>query len=98
MNAPRELVPDRRRLERDVRRLSVIRHPVAAPAALAAAEDYVALELGAAGLRVERQLFQWKGREFHNVVASNDGADPSRPWVVVGAHFDSTPVTPGADD
>src|SRR5258708_27011693 len=85
-------------MERDVRRLAVVRHPVAAPAALDAAEDFVALELGAAGLRVERQIFPWAGREFHNVVATNDGADPARPWVIVGAHFDSTPHTPGADD
>jgi len=90
--------PDVVRLEHDVRRLSVIRHPEADPDALAAVQDFIALELGAAGLRVERQLFRWKGREFHNVVATRDGTDPSRPWIVVGAHFDSTPNTPGADD
>jgi len=90
--------PDRSRLEADVRALAVVRHRLAAPAALAAAEDHVALELGAAGLRVERQLFDWNGAEFHNVVATRDGADPTRPWVVVAAHFDSTPHTPGADD
>jgi hypothetical protein len=98
MNPPRALVPDLTRMERDVRRLAVVRHPVAAPDALDEAEDFIALELGATGLRVERQLFQWSGREFHNVVATNDGGDPERPWVVVGAHFDSTPNTPGADD
>lgn len=81
-----------------MRRLAVVRHPAVAPAALRDAEDFVALELGAAQLRVERQLFPWGGREFHNVVATNDGADPARPWVIVGAHFDSTPTTPGADD
>lgn len=93
-----QLSPDRDRLERDVRRLSVVRHPEADPEALAQAEDYIAVELGATGLRVERQLFQWKEREFHNVVATRDGTDPSRPWIVIGAHFDSTPHTPGADD
>lgn len=67
-------------------------------AALLAAEDLVALELDAAGLRVERQLFEWDRREFHNVVATLDGSDSARPWVVVGAHFDSTPATAGADD
>jgi Zn-dependent M28 family amino/carboxypeptidase len=92
------MTPDRARLERDVRRLSVVRHAEADPEALARAADYIAVELGATGLRVERQLFQWKGREFHNVVATRDGTDLSRPWVVVGAHFDSTPHTPGADD
>jgi Zn-dependent M28 family amino/carboxypeptidase len=90
--------PDRARLERDVRRLAVPRHPLTTAEALRGAEDFVALELDAAGLRVERHLFSWDGREFHNVVGTLDGADPARPWVIVGAHFDSTPTTPGADD
>ena len=81
-----------------MRRLAVPRHPTNAMDALRAAEDFVALELGAAGLRVERHLFAWDDREFHNVVGTLDGSDPARPWVVVGAHFDSTPATPGADD
>ena len=90
--------PDTARLERDVRRLSVVRHPDAAPEALLAAEEFVAQELGATGLHVQRQAFRWKHREFNNVVAAREGSDPSRPWVVIGAHFDSTPHTPGADD
>jgi Zn-dependent M28 family amino/carboxypeptidase len=90
--------PDRARLEADVRALAGVRHRLAAPAALAAAEDHVALGLGAAGLRVERQLFEFDGAELHNVVATREGEEPARPWVVVAAHFDSTPHTPGADD
>jgi Zn-dependent M28 family amino/carboxypeptidase len=90
--------PDRERLARDVRRLAMPRHPVASPHALKEAEDLVALELDAAGFRVERQIFEWRGREFHNVVATLDGDEPQRPWVVVGAHFDSVAHCPGADD
>lgn len=95
---PTRPAPDPGRLGADVRALAVVRHRIAAPAALAAAEDHVALELGSAGLRVERQLFEFGGAEFHNVVATRDGGEPARPWVVVAAHFDSTPHTPGADD
>ena len=98
MNGQPRPVPDPARLEADVRALAGVRHPVAAPEALAAAEDYVALELGAAGLRVERQLFEWRGTEFHNVVATRDGREPARPWVVAGAHFDTRAGSPGADD
>jgi Zn-dependent M28 family amino/carboxypeptidase len=90
--------PAPERLQADVRALAHVRHPRAAPDALRAAEDHVALELSAAGLRVERQLFDWSGEEFHNVVATRDGGNPARPWVVVGAHFDSRANTPGADD
>jgi Zn-dependent M28 family amino/carboxypeptidase len=85
-------------LERDIRRLAVPRHGEAQRAALREAEDWIALEFGASGLRVERQPFPWDGHEFHNVLGTWDGSDPSRPWVIVGAHFDSTPSTPGADD
>ena len=98
MTSPTAFVPDLARLERDVRRLAVPRHPLTSMDALRQAEDVVALELGAAGLRVERQVFTWDRREFHNVIATRDGADPDRPWAIVGAHFDSTPHTPGADD
>jgi len=91
-------LPARERLRADVERLAVPRHPVASPAALRAAEDHVAGELGAAGLRVERQLFTFGGREYHNVLGTLDGTDVARPWVVVGAHFDSVARSPGADD
>ena len=98
MNGQPRPVPDPVRLKADVRALSVVRHPVAAPEALAAAEDYVALELSSAGLRVERQLFEWNRTEFHNVVATREGSEPALPIVVVGAHFDTRAETPGADD
>ncbi len=105
MNAQAHRVPDpappgpnRQRLETDVRSLAVVRHPVAAPEALARVENDIALAFGAAGLRVERQLFEWPRREFHNVLGTRDGTDPDRPWIVVGAHFDSRHNTPGADD
>ena len=91
-------MPDLGRLEADVRRLAVPRHPRTSPEALRAAEEHIALEFGAAGLRVERQLFAWRGAEHHNVLGTLDGSDPGRPWVVVGAHFDSVAGSPGADD
>ena len=98
MEASPAPVPDPARLEADVRALAVPRHPVASPAALADAEEFIALGLGAAGLRVERQLFEWGGVEYRNVVATGDGSDPALPWVVVGAHFDTRALSPGADD
>ncbi|MEK7667943.1 MAG: M28 family peptidase [Gemmatimonadota bacterium] len=96
-DSPREM-PDLGRLETDVRRLAVPRHPRSSPEGLRDGEDHIAQELGAAGLRVERQLFAWHGREYHNVLGTLDGSDASRPWVVVGAHFDSVAGSPGADD
>jgi Zn-dependent M28 family amino/carboxypeptidase len=90
--------PDRARLERDVRAIAVPRHPSNSMDALLAAEQYVAEQLEEAGVPAVRQPFQWKGRAFNNVVGRREGTDPTRPWVIVGAHFDSTAHTPGADD
>lgn len=98
MTATNVFVPDVARLERDVRRMSVIRHPEADPDALRSVADFVDAELGRTGLVVERQTFSWRGDDYDNIVGVRAGSDPSRPWVVVGAHFDSTPNTPGADD
>lgn len=78
--------------------MAVPRHPVNSRAALDDVESYVATELITAGLAVTRQPFVWQGASFNNVVGRRAGSDPARPWVVVGAHFDSTPHTPGADD
>ncbi len=90
--------PDHARLEAAVRRLAVPRHPVASPRALEEAERFVAQQLEAYGLPVEHQPFEWRGRTHSNVVATLAGTDPARPWVIVGAHFDSVARSPGADD
>ena len=89
---------DKRRLESLVRRLEGPRHPRAAPAALAEAESLVVEELSASGLATERQPFSFRGELYSNVVGTLPGADPDLPALLVGAHFDSTAGTPGADD
>jgi len=75
-----------------------VRHPVAAPERHRAARDYVAAELYASGVAVDLAPFHFHGRTYHNVVGTLPGQDPERPRLLVGAHFDSTASTPGADD
>lgn len=86
------------RLRRHVLTLEGVRHPVAAPERHRAARDYVARELAALGLDVQLAAFSFRRRTYHNVVGVVSGSDPHRPRLVVGAHFDSTAHTPGADD
>jgi len=86
------------RLRRHVATLEGVRHPRAAPERHRAARDYVAAELGALGLTVALAPFTFRGRTHHNVVATRAGRDARRPHLLVGAHFDSTADTPGADD
>jgi len=90
--------PDPSRLRSHVAVLEGPRHPDTAPAALAAAADYVARELAVCGVPVERRPFRFGGSTFENIVATKTGAAPDRPRVLVGAHFDSCAGTPGADD
>lgn len=86
------------RLERHVAALEGVRHPRAAPEHHRAARDYVAAHFGASGLAVQLVPFTFQRRTYHNVVATLPGRDPARPPLLVGAHFDSTSHTPGADD
>jgi len=86
------------RLRRHVAALEGVRHPVAAPERHRAARDYVAGELRTLGLTVDLTPFSFRGCTYHNVVALHAGRDAQRPRLLVGAHFDSTPDTPGADD
>ena len=39
-----------------------------------------------------------RGGETFNVIARPRTFEPARPWVVVGAHLDTVPQAPGADD
>jgi peptidase M28-like protein len=86
------------RLRRHVAALEGVRHPTTAPERHRAARDYIAAELRALGLPVELAPFTFRGRTHHNVVATAAGREPRRPHLLVGAHFDSTAHTPGADD
>ena len=86
------------RLRRHVAALEGIRHPSAAPERHRAARDYLANELRALGFGVDLAPFSFRGRTHHNVVAHLPGSDPRRPALLLGAHFDSTAHTPGADD
>ncbi|MEX2531760.1 MAG: M28 family peptidase [Gemmatimonadota bacterium] len=88
-----------RRLASHLEALEGERHPVRSPAALEAALEYAAERLrescGSDG--VEDHLFTFGGREHRNVVARLPG-DSTRPRILVGAHADTVPGTPGADD
>jgi aminopeptidase YwaD len=76
--------------------------------AFARAANWVARELADLGYRVRRQRFRapagtsWgvpvRGGPTQNVLADPPGFDPGEPHLVVGAHLDTVPVAPGAED
>ncbi len=68
------------------------------PSALAAAATLVERELVSAGYVVERQNYLAGGQEVSNLIAELPGSGRADEIVVVGAHYDTVPTTPGADD
>jgi aminopeptidase YwaD len=76
--------------------------------AYARAANWLARELADAGYRVRRQRFRapagtsWgvpvRGGPTQNVLADPPGFEPTEPHLVVGAHLDTVPVAPGAED
>ena len=91
-----------------IRELAAIGPRDAASPAYARAADWVGGQLRAAGYDVREQAFDlpagvsWgvrvpAGRPV-NVIADPPGFDPSRPHVVIGAHLDTVPQSPGAED
>jgi Zn-dependent M28 family amino/carboxypeptidase len=91
-------VTDRDRLRAHVAALEGPRHRLAAPAALDRAADYIARTLAETGLPVHEQPVPFGATTYRNVIATLEGTDPGRPRLVIGAHYDSMPGTPGADD
>lgn len=89
---------DPARLHAHVRALSQDFHPrsVEHPQQLASAAHYVHEALTAAGAQVQRQPVVVEGERFENLVARFGPADG--PLLVIGAHYDSHGLTPGADD
>ncbi|KAA1427596.1 M28 family metallopeptidase [Nocardioides antri] len=72
------------------------------------AADWVAARFEGWGWQVDRQRFpvpagvSWgvpvDGGDSVNLVASRGDVRPGRPWLAVGAHLDTVPQSPGAED
>lgn len=68
------------------------------PEQLARAEDYISAEFEAAGFSVERQRYDVSGVSCANLQVAIPGQDRADEVVVVGAHDDSVPGSPAAND
>jgi hypothetical protein len=62
------------------------------------AKAYVRGAFEKAGLKVTEQAYEYAGRRVANLIADLPGAPPGSTSYIVGAHYDSVPGTPGADD
>jgi len=68
------------------------------PTALRAAADYIRGTWARAGLRVIEERFEAEGQSVINVIVEQPGSVRPMEIIVVGAHYDSVPGTPGAND
>lgn len=73
------------------------RHP-GKPVALNAAATYIESELSGLGYQVRRETYDVEKEEVANLIAERRGERQPEEVVIVGAHYDTLPMTPGADD
>jgi len=62
------------------------------------AAKYIEKEFLKTGLEVKEDSFQWEGRSYKNIVAEKQGATFPQRVFILGAHYDTVPGSPGADD
>jgi type II secretory pathway pseudopilin PulG len=89
------------RLRAHIGTVASTEHNTAHPAQLEAAARYIERTLGDTGYTVRRQVFRAGGQDVRNLEAAVSnvaaGEKPARIFIV-GAHYDSAPGAPGAND
>jgi aminopeptidase YwaD len=85
-------------LKRHVRNIHFDRNPFDCFQALERAAEYIRQEFSKAGFSAQNELVRWEGKEFHNVVVEKKGTISPERVVILGAHYDTVPGSPGADD
>ncbi len=85
-------------IRRQVQALQGVRHPVAAPAALARAADNIKTGFQSLGYDTTEHHFTEDGQEYRNIIGTKWGSRDRENRVVVLAHYDTEIDTPGAND
>lgn len=60
--------------------------------------EYIEREFASYGMKVERDEFLFHGRSHWNVIASPPETERGGDLILIGAHYDAVPDSPGADD
>lgn len=50
------------------------------------------------GYLIDIDEFSYQGRLYKNIIATKEGVNSRKDWLVIGAHYDSAVDSPGADD
>ncbi len=62
------------------------------------ARMYIEEQFSACGYEIRHDAYQVSGRTCRNIVVELPADAPAAPVLIVGAHYDTAPGTPGADD
>jgi hypothetical protein len=62
------------------------------------AAQYIEREFQKIGWDVKEDTFEWEGRSYKNIVAEKKGMTSPHRVFILGAHYDTVPGSPGADD
>lgn len=84
-------------LARHLEALTGIRHPSVDRTALARAAAYLFREFSSYGLEVREERIEGPG-EYANIAARVKWEKDQKPIFFIGAHYDTVPGSPGADD
>ncbi len=62
------------------------------------AAQYIEKEFLKVGLDVSEDRFEWQGKSYRNIVGDKTGKTFPKRVLILGAHYDTVPGSPGADD
>jgi len=85
-------------LKAHVRNIHFDRNPYDRSLELEQAAQYIQREFLKIGLEVKEDLFHWEGRTYRNISAEKRGTTSPDKVLILGAHYDTVPGSPGADD
>ncbi len=85
-------------LELHVRNIHFDRNPYDRYLELEHAAQYIRGELLRTGLEVKEDRFHWEGKTYKNILAEKKGMVSPDKVFILGAHYDTVPGSPGADD
>ncbi|NCO68018.1 MAG: peptidase M28 [Nitrospirae bacterium CG_4_10_14_0_8_um_filter_41_23] len=86
------------RLKRYVYAIEGLRHAWENYDTLEEKAKFIEETLRSFNLKVESQEVPFYGRTYRNIIATMEGIDEEKEWILLGAHYDAAWGSPGADD
>lgn len=86
------------RLKEFVKKIEGLRHGWENYQTLEEKARYIEETFRSFHLMVENQEVSFHGRTYRNIIATKEGVEHEKEWILLGAHYDAAWGSPGADD